>query len=208
MAIAIVTVLGLLIVLGLRRRQTRRWVVGACLGLIGAALLLPMFSNYLLLSLSPNHTSESAQAIVVLGRGQLMQKIRAEVAADLLEAGRAPLIFASGKGDAPRIVKFLNEQGIDPDQLDGEACSRTTLENAKYSAQVLLPRGIRRIILVTDAPHMLRSQLTFRSRGFEVIPHKAPFPPGLSRYRIQALSLKEAISFVTYGLLGRYLPKA
>ncbi|MEO1743626.1 MAG: YdcF family protein, partial [Cyanobacteria bacterium J06629_9] len=112
--------------------------------------------------------------------------------------------FVSGTGDAHSMVELLREEGLDPAAVDGENCSRTTKENALYTAQILKPQGVERIILVTDAPHMLRSHLTFRNVGFEVIPHPSPFPPGFSRYSKQVIGLRETAGFVAYGLLGRY----
>ena len=51
-----------------------------------------------------------------------------------------------------------------------EEQSRTTLENAEYSARILLPTGHSRIVLVTDAWHMQRSRWSFEQAGFTVLP--------------------------------------
>lgn len=50
-----------------------------------------------------------------------------------------------------------------------ETRSRTTAENAQYSADILLPQGIRRVALVTESYHMPRSVLSFEQAGFRVI---------------------------------------
>ncbi|MCH8530133.1 MAG: YdcF family protein [Saccharospirillum sp.] len=50
-----------------------------------------------------------------------------------------------------------------------ETRSRTTAENAQFSAEMLLPEGVRRIALVTESFHMPRSVLSFEQAGFEVI---------------------------------------
>ncbi|WP_215610266.1 YdcF family protein [Leptothoe spongobia] len=160
--------------------------------------------RYLLISFVPIDTGEPTQAIVVLGRGKDLREARSALGVSLVKSGRAPLVFFSGKSDAPRIVKALEEQGVDTGILDGEACSRTTAENAKYTAQVLMERNIKKIILVTDIPHLLRAYLTFSGVGFQVIPHPTPFPASYSRYRRQILSLREVVSFISYGLQGYY----
>lgn len=51
-----------------------------------------------------------------------------------------------------------------------ETVSRTTAENALYSARLLRAAGITRIVLVTDAMHMRRARLAFEREGMQVIP--------------------------------------
>ena len=51
-----------------------------------------------------------------------------------------------------------------------ETKSRTTLENAFFSAEMLAPEGVKKIILVTQSYHMKRAVLLFKHAGFEVIP--------------------------------------
>ena len=59
-----------------------------------------------------------------------------------------------------------------------EGRSRTTWENAQFSAQVLLPQGIKRVVLVTHAGHMPRAVWSFRKAGFEVVPAPVGFLGG------------------------------
>ncbi|MEO0757341.1 MAG: YdcF family protein [Cyanobacteria bacterium J06648_16] len=200
----IVGMVGLVAWLGLQHRALRRWSLRASLGAMAVVVLMPLLGSVLLTTLIPADSGQGADAIVILGRGHELREMRTAVAADLLAAGRAPRVFVSGGGDAPNIVELLREEGANPAAVDGENCSRTTKENALYTAQILKPQGVERIILVTDAPHTLRSHLTFRNVGFEVIPHPSPFPPGFSRYSKQVIGLRETAGFVAYGLLGRY----
>jgi uncharacterized SAM-binding protein YcdF (DUF218 family) len=51
-----------------------------------------------------------------------------------------------------------------------EGSSTTTTENAADTARLLLPRGVRRILLVTSALHMRRARGLFERAGFEVVP--------------------------------------
>jgi uncharacterized SAM-binding protein YcdF (DUF218 family) len=126
------------------------------------------------------------------------------VAAQLWKANRAPLLFASGQGDAEEIAQLLEQQGIPSAAIDGEPCSRTTEENARFTATQLRPRHIQRIILVTDPPHMLRSLLTFQSLGFETIPHPNPLPAALSIEKRGLLVFREYFGLLSYELKGRF----
>jgi uncharacterized SAM-binding protein YcdF (DUF218 family) len=48
--------------------------------------------------------------------------------------------------------------------------SRDTFQNAQFSARLLRPAGVTRIILVTDADHEWRALHEFASAGFSVVP--------------------------------------
>jgi len=48
--------------------------------------------------------------------------------------------------------------------------SRDTFENAAFSARILRPAGVTRIILVTDAEHEWRAVHEFMSAGLDVVP--------------------------------------
>ncbi len=160
-----------------------------------------------LTSMVPSDHGQPADAIVVLGRGGWYQSHRVETVTQLWRQGRAPRIFASGRGDAPKIAENLKKNGIPAMAIGGEPCSSTTNENAEYTAALLLPQGIKNIILVTDPPHIMRSWLTFRSFGFQVIPHTAPSPDNLSRKREVFVVFKEGLGLFSYGLLGRYFSR-
>ena len=127
---------------------------------------------------------------------------RTNLAKDLWEKKRAPLIFASGIDDAPSMVSQLQDKGVPRQALDGENCSLTTAENALFSAAVLQPRGIKKIILVTDYPHMWRSLLVFRANGFEVIPRSTPLPSYLGTQASFILKLSEYGGLLTYTFRG------
>jgi uncharacterized SAM-binding protein YcdF (DUF218 family) len=186
-------------------------ILGAILLLIYCTVLLPptvAVANLGLVSLLPEDSGVTADAIVVLGRGKELRDSRVEVAAYLWKANRGSLIFASGRGDGPQIVRMVGAKGIPPQVLDEENCSRTTEENARFTAAVLQPQGVRRILLVTDPPHMLRSLLTFRSVGFEVIPHLSPLPSNLAYTKKSFTVFSEYIGLIKYALQGRFLARA
>ncbi len=150
---------------------------------------------------------QPADAIVVLGRGHEFRPSRVQVAADLWQQQRAPLIFASGRGDALEISQMLEAAGVPPAAIEGEPCSATTNENAEFTAALLEPQGVKRLILVTDSPHMARSVWTFRSLGFEVVPHVSPMPQELDRHRQRFLVFREWGGLISYGLMGRYFAR-
>jgi len=163
--------------------------------------------NHVLASLLPADPGLPADAIVVLGRGPDLRPERTEVAAQLWKAKRAPIVFASGWGDAQPIGELLVQTGVAPEAIAGEPCSRTTEENARFTAALLKPQAVHRILLVTDPPHMLRSWLTFRSFGFDVIPHSNPLPPQFNENKAAFLLVREYVGLASYGVLGRFSPR-
>lgn len=131
-----------------------------------------------------------ADAIVVLG-GALAPPGRGRPEADLgpaadriwhaarvFRAGKAPIVVASGGSDpaiaaepeAQVIAGMLQELGVPPEAIVQERDSRTTYENARFTARLLQGRGVRTILLVTSALHMRRSVVEFQRAGFQVIP--------------------------------------
>jgi len=169
---------------------------------------LSLVGSYFLTRHLPANSTESADAIVVLGRGSAQNEIRARLSADLWRAQRAPLIFPSGRKDAPLMFDLLRQAKppIDLDAIAGEPCSLTTEQNAQFTAAILWPQGVRKIILMTDQPHMRRSQLTFESFGFKVIPHVIPFEFN-NRAKKNFVVIRESLGLVSYGWQGRYDPK-
>ncbi len=96
------------------------------------------------------------------------------------------------------------------DWLEGE--SRTTWENAQFSAKILQAQGIKRVVLVTNAWHMPRSRWSFEQFGVEVVsapigflsghnnrPLNGWLPEGKAMWQNTAL-LNEALGAVIYRL--------
>ena len=211
LGVGLLLLLGLLLraaLLQLRGRRTGRplWLWGFPLALFLSISPL-LVGEPLLTMFVPTYQDQTADAVVVLGRGEWLERSRVRATAELIEADRAPLAFISGRRDAPRMVSMLLQRGIAPGQLAGENCSKTTEENAEYTAQQLLGTGVRSIILVSDPAHLLRSQLVFSSFGFDVIPYGSPLPASTSLRQRRLLALRESVGFVTYGLMGRYWPR-
>ena len=102
-------------------------------------------------------------------------ELRCRYAAWLYHHWRALPVVASG-GKAPTAVagevmrKVLEADGVPPAMIWTEDRSRSTYENARFTAPLLQAKGIRRIVLVTEAFHMRRAEACFRKQGFLVTP--------------------------------------
>ena len=189
------------------RSIKRLWLWGFPLALFLSVSPL-LIGEPLLTTFVPPYDGQTADAIVVLGRGRWLRSSRAMLTAELMEENSAARVFVSGRDDAPAIARMLMNMGVDPDKISGENCSWTTEQNARYAAQKLLPTNADSIILVSDPTHLLRSQLVFRSYGFEVIPYASPLPTELGLSYRRLLTLRESAGLVAYGLMGRYWPRS
>ena len=87
----------------------------------------------------------------------------------LLSGGLAPEA-PQGPTLAETMRRFFLRLGVRSQDLITEDRSLTTHENAAECAKILENRGVRRVVLVTDAKHLWRASLCFRKQGVEVIP--------------------------------------
>ena len=137
--------------------------------------------------------AQRADAIVVLGagreRGDLawgsdqptgMALERERYAARLAKASGLPILTSGGLhyGSPPTEAKMMADSmrddfGVAVRWQEGQ--SRTTWENATFSAEVLLPEGIKRVVVVTQAWHMPRAVWSFQKAGCEVVPAPVGF---------------------------------
>jgi len=140
--------------------------------------------------------SQRADAIVVLGSGRERGDVawgadqptgvgleRQRYAARLAKASGLPILTSGGLHyDTPPTEaklmadSLLSDFGVPVRWQEGQ--SRTTWENAQFSAQVLLPEGVKRVVVVTQAWHMPRAVWSFRKAGFEVVPAPVGFLGG------------------------------
>ncbi|WP_368564209.1 YdcF family protein [Pseudoxanthomonas sp. UTMC 1351] len=137
-------------------------------------------------------TLPKADAIVVLGGGQYygwlkkenvrlsdLESSRVAAGARAWLAGRAPVIILTGGkagriSEAQRMAEAINRLGVPDSALLLEERSRSTRENAQYTAALAKPRSIRTVLLVTSGLHMPRAALVFREAGFHVVPVPVP----------------------------------
>lgn len=130
-----------------------------------------------------------ADAIVVLGGGTYFSApeyggidtvnaptlMRLRYAAKLQRETGKPILVSGGKPVGEVIpqaqqMKSVLEKEFNVPVRWTEDASDNTFENAHFSYQILQKAGIKRIYLVTDAWHMLRSLMVFEAAGFEVTP--------------------------------------
>jgi len=128
----------------------------------------------------------NAQAVVVLGgggernhapeyNGAMAEPIMLErltLAAFLAHHYSLPLAVSGAATEVPAMSATLARNlGVRPRWIEGS--SRDTYENAQLSARMLLPAGIKRIVLVTSSAHEWRATQEFMAAGFDVVPAPA-----------------------------------
>ncbi len=171
-----------------------------------------------------------AQAIVVLGGGQLPNApeyggasvpnaatlMRLRYAAKLHIGTGLPILVTGGaplgtpQSEAALMAHVLREDFSTPVKWLEEA-SNDTAQNAQYSARILQPVGVQRILLVTDAMHMARAKSIFTRNGFDVVPAPTQFLsrgkfifedfiPNASALYHASFAMHEWIGMIWYGL--------
>lgn len=189
-----------------RRKLSRSFTL---LLLIYLIVISPPIASLLsqgLVQFVPIDSGAQSDAIVVLSRGTEAVGSRYELAIRLWQTNRAPRIFVTAENNVQYMLSLLHQKNISSRVLSGTACALTTQDEASSTAVILGPRGIRKIILITDPPHMLRSLLTFKSFGFSVIPDMSPLSPQLSSITLSLLALREYVGLLSYAALGRFQP--
>ncbi|EIM17434.1 MULTISPECIES: YdcF family protein [Pseudomonas] len=186
-------------------RRSRPRLAGACfaLGLGGFWLMsLPVMvewgagaleSEPALTQSQWSTLAEQADAIVVLGSGRErgdpawgsdqptgVGLERQRYAARLAKASGLPILTSGGLhyGTPPTEAALMAESLLNDFDVKvrwQEGRSRTTWENAQFTAQVLEPQGVKRIVLVTQAWHMQRAVWSFEQAGFTVVPAPVGF---------------------------------
>lgn len=101
--------------------------------------------------------------------------VRLHYAAHLHRRTGFPILLTGGPIPQTRephaeVMQRALKQEYQIDKVRLETNSTSTFENALYSANILLPEGINKILLVTHSYHMKRSVMLFENAGFEVLP--------------------------------------
>jgi uncharacterized SAM-binding protein YcdF (DUF218 family) len=113
-----------------------------------------------------------AEAIVVLGAAQYVGrpspvlKARLDHALGLYRERTAPLVIVTGgvgRGDTISEAevgrRYLVAHGVPADSVVAQRVGRTTMGSMSAVADWLRPRGLRRVVLVSDPFHMFRLRL-------------------------------------------------
>jgi uncharacterized SAM-binding protein YcdF (DUF218 family) len=172
-------------------------IIGLIYLFITSPIMLILASQGLTFSV-PQDSGEKADAIVILGRGEALRTPRVVLGNELWQQKRSPKIFVSGMLDAEEIIAYLEKKGVSRLEISGEKCSQNTEENVQFTTALLYPQGIQKILLVTDVPHMLRSQILFQNYGFKVIPRMIPLPLQWSNNKQLKTVLREYAALVHY----------
>jgi uncharacterized SAM-binding protein YcdF (DUF218 family) len=158
------------------------------LGVVGLLLLsLPVVSHALLRLADPGvpldpARARDAQAIVILGGGTrrnapeyggdtlgrlTLERVR--YGALLARQTKLPVLVTGSTSEAVAMKQALeNELGVAVKWTEGR--SRDTAGNARHSAAILLPAGIRRVLLVGHGFDMRRAVAEFGSAGLQPTP--------------------------------------
>lgn len=191
MSAGLLTLAGLI----LARRYLRHGLAVVFLSVIFLwAYSMPAVGVMLLRTLEPPPVDltqlrqHAPQAIVILGGGRQRGALewggetvnapslqRSRYGAALARTLELPILItggAPGHGGRPEaaLMRDIVVREFNTEVRWVEEASLTTRDNARYSAQQLLPAGIRRIVLVTSASHMPRAQANFTAQGFIVLP--------------------------------------
>jgi len=135
-------------------------------------------------------------------------------AARILIVGGGNTILGYRVAESPLVASYFKDIGIDPARILLEDRSRTTYENAVFSAEVAKPREGERWLLVTSAWHMPRAVGVFEKAGFPVVPYPIdsrtggqwklrPFGAISEGLRRLDVGVKEWAGLVAYYLTGR-----
>ena len=145
--------------------------------------------------------AENAGAIVVLGGGRnrnapeyggetvsAASLVRLRYAARLQRETGLPVLVSGGRVDEVEpaseaaLVKKVLETELDVGVRWLEERSRTTAENARYSAELFRNEQIAAIILVTEAAHMPRAVESFENQGMTVYAAPTGYLGGQGRH--------------------------
>ena len=197
------------------------------------------FSNALMGYLEDGYPSRamsaipSADAIVLLGgavRGHThmgrttdlnQHADRLVYAAELYKAGKSNRVILSGgsaqgdRSEAEQMQDLLLIMGVSARDLVLEERSRTTYENAVFTARMLNERGLDTVLLVTSAYHMRRAEGVFKAQGVRVIAAPTdykrlvstsvlpPWLPSAGNLSRTSYALHELIGFQVYRWQGK-----
>lgn len=197
----------------------------AAIGTIMVLLTHLPIAGYLCRPLLLPHAEGNADAILVLASGVSKQGEytyaglqRVLHGVELLRAGRAPLLVISTGDPLPNrpipeavwvasLATVLDLPRESYEILTGGIT--TTRTESRKLAQTLLPRSIRRLLLVTNGPHISRATAVFEAAGFEVLPAPVQSEKTIdnaceSSFNLFSYAMHEWIGTALYKLRGDF----
>lgn len=181
------------------------WLSGSATLLAGAGLGLGLHVHRVGRR-APSFPAQPVTAIVLGarvypdGRPSPALVDRVALGVSLLKQGRVRRLLLSGGApddrptEASVMARLAREAGAPSDALELEASSRSTFENARECAALLLARGEREVLLVSCDFHLARAAAHFRRRGFGVWP--VPSARSLTAADRLMVTSKEALSLL------------
>ncbi len=226
----------------LARRHRRTGLAMAWLSLAGLMMLsMPVVSNALIATLEDDWPvmdasrarASGAQAIVILGGGRSRSAYefsphgetvseaslaRTRYGARLARETGLPVLVSGGLPDGGR----TSEAELMADVLENEfglkvrwreTRSDDTIQNARFSSEILGQAGITKVLLVTDAMHMTRATGRLRAAGLDPVaaptnfrggPARTPmdFIPSAWAMRVASMAIRERIGLAASRLRG------
>lgn len=220
-------------------RGTGAAMTAAAIGGLAVFGLTPL-ANILILPLEqrfPRAPAEPApHGIVVLGgafdtvvsrsRGSIALTDAAERMTEVAELARrwpqARIVFSGGSNavvyeganESETAARMFESFGISRDRLILESRSRNTVENARFTRELVQPKPEERWVLVTSAYHVPRAVGCFRAAGFPVeawpVDYRTRgwddamrfFPTVSGGLRRTDVAVREWVGLVAYWLLG------
>ena len=165
-------------------RRVRRWVVIA----IALWILLSVGLVFAVHFFGQARQSQQTDVIIVLGSGLRRNGSPGDAlwrrslwGAARYHEGLAPAVLCTGgqaegqwRSEADACAEILREEGVPEDAIYLEKQSRSTEENALFSAEIMAQQGWEDALLVTDSFHSLRSHWIFNMTGITNYPNPVP----------------------------------
>lgn len=135
-------------------------------------------------------------------------------AAKIIITGGSGILFYQKNPESFQAKKFLMAMGIAEESILIETESRNTAENAIYTAKILNQKQWKKIILITSAFHMKRSEALFRKQGLAVLPFPTDYRslkpefswdaliPSTGALDTSTIAIKEWMGIIAYKIKG------
>ncbi|MCW5550910.1 MAG: YdcF family protein [Verrucomicrobiae bacterium] len=158
-----------------RRKRVIRSLAGLGVLVLGLVVAAALFPHRML---CVDDGAVQAEVIIVLGGGR---GDRTQRAAELYQAGAAPTVLISGRGDDKVSREVLVRAKVPAQHIALESESTTTWENAVFSVARLRAAGQTNAIVVTSWYHSRRALQCFRKAAPEIQFYSRPAYWGYAR---------------------------
>lgn len=147
-----------------------------------------------------------------------MELFRSKQIDTLIISGGAASITGKLRPESIYVRQYLIGQGIDSNRIYIDTISKNTFENGRETAKILKElRNNRKVLLITSAFHMRRSQAVFQKAGIKTQAHSVQFmsnpnrgyiigdflvPSSEAMFHFDALT-KEWVGYLVYKVTGK-----